>query len=162
MQREIIGFHRDHANDWVAELDCGHGQHVRNKPPFTNRPWVVTQAGRERHLGSILQCVRCDRLEMPEDVEPCAITPEYTEHSIPADLLCQHATQRGVWGQIVVCAGMLACIFESDELARLEIEAGQTACIPPLVVHRVVPKGTVRFHITAYARPAQTPCSPCS
>ena len=27
-------------HDWVAELECGHTQHVRHDPPWTNRPWV--------------------------------------------------------------------------------------------------------------------------
>lgn len=66
MQRSIIGFHQDEANDWVAELDCGHGQHVRHKPPFFNRPWVVTAAGRRAKLGMQLDCVRCDRQEPAE------------------------------------------------------------------------------------------------
>lgn len=40
MQRRIVGFHLDEANDWVAELECGHNQHVRHNPPWTHRPWV--------------------------------------------------------------------------------------------------------------------------
>ncbi len=40
MERAIVSYHRDEANDWVAELDCHHNQHVRNNPPFVNRPWV--------------------------------------------------------------------------------------------------------------------------
>jgi len=66
MQRAIVGFHLDDAGDWVAELACGHGQHVRHKPPFQLRPWVVTVEGRDGRLGSELDCVRCDRGELPE------------------------------------------------------------------------------------------------
>jgi len=66
MQRPITGFHQDEHGDWVAELSCGHGQHVRHKPPFTLRPWVVTAAGRDSRLGTELDCVRCDRGE-PRD-----------------------------------------------------------------------------------------------
>ena len=29
MQQAIIGFHVDEENDWVADLACGHGQHMR-------------------------------------------------------------------------------------------------------------------------------------
>lgn len=47
MLRNITGFHQDEAGDWVAELNCHHGQHVRNKPPFFNRPWVETVKGRD-------------------------------------------------------------------------------------------------------------------
>lgn len=63
MQQYITGFHRDEAGDWVAELACGHGQHVRHKPPFINRPWVLTEAGRQAHLGQPLDCLKCERGE---------------------------------------------------------------------------------------------------
>jgi len=63
MLQAIIGFHRDDAGDWVADLECGHGQHARHQPPFINRPWVVTEAGRRRMLGKCLDCLKCDRGE---------------------------------------------------------------------------------------------------
>ncbi len=39
MNHRIVGFHQDEHQDWVAELDCGHNQHVRHDPPFQTRPW---------------------------------------------------------------------------------------------------------------------------
>lgn len=60
MQRRIVGFHQDEASDWVAELECGHDQHVRHDPPWQNRPWVVTPQGRARTLGRLLECRKCD------------------------------------------------------------------------------------------------------
>ena len=30
MQRKITGFHLDEEGYWVAELECGHNQHVRH------------------------------------------------------------------------------------------------------------------------------------
>ena len=39
MDRRIAGFHQDELGDWVAELDCGHTQHVRHNPPWQLRPW---------------------------------------------------------------------------------------------------------------------------
>lgn len=60
MQHQITGFHLDDNNDWVAELSCRHGQHVRHTPPWTNREWVVTEKGREEKLGEWLNCVKCD------------------------------------------------------------------------------------------------------
>ena len=57
--RRIIGFHTDDVGDWVADLECGHTQHVRHDPPWQNRPWVVTPEGRERFLGTELRCVLC-------------------------------------------------------------------------------------------------------
>lgn len=63
MQRAITAFHQDELNDWVAELDCGHYQHVRHDPPWKNRPWVITAEGRKSKLGEFLECVKCDRGE---------------------------------------------------------------------------------------------------
>lgn len=60
LRRKIVGFHQDERLDWVADLECGHGQHVRHNPPWMNRPWVVTPEGRERFLGFELDCKRCE------------------------------------------------------------------------------------------------------
>ena len=59
-QQTIVGFHQDEQRDWVADLACGHTQHVRHRPPWEMRPWVTTEEGRESHLGLVLQCRKCD------------------------------------------------------------------------------------------------------
>lgn len=61
MQRRIIGFHQDDESHWVADLDCGHAQHVRHDPPWTLRPWVITAEGREAMLDEPLECRLCDQ-----------------------------------------------------------------------------------------------------
>lgn len=68
MQQPIIGYHQDEEGDWVADLACGHGQHVRHQPPFINRPWVLTVAGREQRLGTYLNCKKCE--EPTADLPP--------------------------------------------------------------------------------------------
>lgn len=60
MKRRIVNFHQDELDDWVAKLECGHTQHVRHKPPWINRPWVVTHEGRDRMIGAALECKDCD------------------------------------------------------------------------------------------------------
>ncbi len=61
MHQPIVGFHLDEENHWVADLACGHTQHVRHDPPWQERPWVVSQSGRATRLGTELNCVECDR-----------------------------------------------------------------------------------------------------
>jgi len=56
MKQAITGFHQDEEQHWVAELACGHNQHVRHNPPWTNRPWVTTEEGRARFIGEELNC----------------------------------------------------------------------------------------------------------
>src|SRR2546423_14494463 len=60
MNRRIIGFHQDEFDDWVAELECNHAQHVRHKPTSQLRPWVVSAEGRQQRIGAELACRKCD------------------------------------------------------------------------------------------------------
>lgn len=60
MRQPITGYHKDEDNDWVAELLCGHFQHVRHNPPFVSRPWVVNEVERDSMVGSELKCKKCD------------------------------------------------------------------------------------------------------
>ena len=60
MKQPITGFHLDEENHWVADLACGHRQHMRHAPPWTVRPWVLTEEGRRSRLGVELDCKRCD------------------------------------------------------------------------------------------------------
>ena len=60
MQQAIIGFHLDEEGHWVADLACGHAQHVRHNPPWQNRPWVIMEQGRKEKLGVRLECKKCD------------------------------------------------------------------------------------------------------
>ena len=43
----------------MAELECGHTQHVRHTPPWQVRPWVLTAAGRAGRLGTTVPCRYC-------------------------------------------------------------------------------------------------------
>ncbi|MDQ2944843.1 MAG: DUF3565 domain-containing protein [Acidobacteriota bacterium] len=59
MKRKITGFHQDPDNVWIADLECGHRQHVRHNPPWILRPWVITAEGRATHIGQKLDCKLC-------------------------------------------------------------------------------------------------------
>ena len=60
MLREIVDFRRDAEGQWIAELSCGHSQHVRHEPPFQVRPWVLDEASRKARLGTQRDCPLCD------------------------------------------------------------------------------------------------------
>lgn len=66
MHRQIVGFHQDEFGDWVAELACGHLQHTRHQPPWTSRPWVLTEAGRTTFIGTLLDCKKCEAGAEPD------------------------------------------------------------------------------------------------
>ncbi|KUJ83167.1 DUF3565 domain-containing protein [Microbulbifer flavimaris] len=69
MQQPITGYHRDEEGHWVAELACGHFQHVRHDPPWQNRPWVITDSGRAGMRGECLECKKCDEGAPPDQIE---------------------------------------------------------------------------------------------
>jgi Protein of unknown function (DUF3565) len=66
VKQPIVGYHQDEEGHWVAELRCGHGQHVRHDPPWQVREWVTSSDGRDSRLGLELECARCD-LEMASE-----------------------------------------------------------------------------------------------
>ena len=59
MKRQIVGFHQDEVGDWVAVLACGHRRHMRHRPPWEHRPWVLTPEGRQGQLGCGVDCKTC-------------------------------------------------------------------------------------------------------
>jgi hypothetical protein len=60
VKQPIVGYHLDDEAHWVAQLGCGHNQHVRHNPPWQNRAWVTSAEGRARRLGNALECRKCD------------------------------------------------------------------------------------------------------
>ena len=66
VERCIVGFQQDQERHWVAELECGHTQHVRHTPPWQVRPWVLTAEGRVSRLGTRLACRPCAEAEEAE------------------------------------------------------------------------------------------------
>ncbi len=147
MQRAIDGFHQDDLGDWVAELRCGHRQHVRHRPPFTLHPWVATAEGRAAQLGAELPCVLCDRFELPAGFAPYKRTPDFDQTSIPQALRKDHSTKRGVWGVIHVLAGRLHYVVEPPLASAQILEPGAPGVVVAEVLHRVEPDGDVRFYV---------------
>ncbi len=77
MDQSIVGYHKDESGHWVAELKCGHFQHVRHDPPWVSRPWVESKAGRDSKLGHELNCKKCD-----EDAPKDSATSSVSYHKI--------------------------------------------------------------------------------
>ena len=154
MQRLITAFHRDDPGDWVADLDCGHGQHMRHRPPFQSRPWVTTSEGRDGMLGAELDCVRCEAMEWPASLVVHRRTPEFDETSVPAGLRRDHATKRGVWARIHVLEGALVYRVGAPIHRSATIAAGASAVVVPEVRHHVEIDGKVRFLIEFFGKGA--------
>ena len=147
MRRAIVGFRQDEHEDWVADLDCGHGQHVRHRPPFIVRPWVEDAAGREAHLGTRLDCVLCDRMEWPDRLAAYARTPDLDQDTVPRGLVASHTTKTGVWARIHVLEGTILYRVEAPVDRCVRLQAPATGIVVPEVPHYVEPRGAVRFFV---------------
>lgn len=69
MKQKITGYHKDNEDHWVAQLACGHFQHVRHDPPWVTRPWVISSDGRDSMIGFELECKKCDLGQKPDHVQ---------------------------------------------------------------------------------------------
>jgi tellurite methyltransferase len=139
LHRSIIGFHQDFEKHWVAELDCGHCQHTRHEPPFFPRPWVITASGRSEHLGQLLNCVLCDRQEIPAGYAPYRRTALFTNDSIPKGLRSRHNTKKSVWGKIHVQSGSLRYRIHEPYHTEIILDRDRSGIVLPEVEHEVEP-----------------------
>jgi tellurite resistance-related uncharacterized protein len=147
VQRRIVGFHCDDEGDWVAHLDCGHRKHVRHRPPFQDRPWVLDADSRVARLGTPLNCPLCDRAELPDDLVWVRTTPEWDRESLPRALTRGHRVAAGTWGRIAVKEGRLRFAARTEPPIDVVLVPRSTQPIPPEVEHEVHPLGPVRFSI---------------
>jgi tellurite methyltransferase len=131
----------------VAELSCGHCQHVRHRLPFQLRAWVLDADGRSSRVGTPLGCPSCDRAELPDGLRLVRSTPQWTEHTMPVGLSRAHRVANGTWGRIVVHDGKLRFIARTEPELRVAVGPGSTQAIPPEVEHEVQPIGSVSFSI---------------
>ena len=144
MDTTIVGFHQDDAGDWIAELACGHGQHMRHTPPWQERSWVTTEDGRQRKIGARIECVLCDAIRLPLDAREYKRTATFTEETLPAALQKEHRTKAGSWGRIVVSEGQV----EFHSRGRVHVlGAGDVGIVEPEVSHHVTPLGAMRLHV---------------
>lgn len=149
MERPITGFGFDDEDERIALLGCGHRQHVRHNPPFINRPWTETAAGRQQMLGEQLNCVRCDQAEWPEHFVAYKRTPEFTAESLPAGLRKDHSTKPGIWAKIIVSEGRLR--YRAEALGiDMALSPQVTGIVVPQVLHSVEPLGPVRCYVEFY------------
>jgi tellurite methyltransferase len=151
VERPITGYRQDEAGDWVAELACGHNQHVRHRPPFQLRAWVLDSAERSGRRGTPLECALCDRAELPEGLRWVRTGAAWDERTMPAGLRRAHCVGAGTWGRIVVHAGRLRFVAATTPAIDVELKAGSKQAIPPEILHEVEPLGAVRFSVEFFA-----------
>ncbi len=150
--RTIEGFRRDVEGDWVAELSCLHSQHVRHRPPFWDRPWVLTEVGRLDHVGSRIDCSLCDRAELPAGLEVVRTAGPFDETTLPDGLRRDHRVAERTWAVLAVLDGSVAFEMVTDPPILRRVEGGEVQAIPPGVVHRVRTDGAMRLEVRFLVR----------
>ncbi len=152
--RTIDRFHEDSDGEWVAELSCLHNQHVRHRPPFSERAWATTPAGRAAAIGSPLECPLCDRAELPEGLDVVRTAGPFDSETLPAGLRRNHRVAERTWGVLRVLEGAVRFTMATDPCMDRDLETGDSQVIPPGVPHAVQPKGSVRLAVEFLARRA--------
>ena len=147
MERVICGFHRDEEDDWVAEISCGHDQHIRHRPPFQLREWIADAVGRDSRVGTPIECTLCDRAELPLGLRPLWSTPVWDEHSVPHGLLRSHTVYPRTWARIVVRDGELRFTASTKPRIDVVLGASDVQAIPPDMEHEMHPVGPVHFSV---------------
>ncbi len=64
----VTGFHQDEDGHWVAELSCGHTQHLRHLPPWQSRAWVLDPAQRIEKIGQSFDCGWCAQAPVSDNL----------------------------------------------------------------------------------------------
>ena len=147
MQRSIVGFHQDDDGDWVAELSCLHTQHLRHRPPFQERAWVLDDAERAARIGAELSCPLCDRAEMPDGLVLARTAGPFDEATMPAGLRTWHRVADATWGCLCVLEGSLTLTFDLAPPLEIRLEEGARQPIPPGLRHLVALDGPARFAV---------------
>lgn len=153
MIRSITGFVVDDRGDWVARLSCFHRQHVRHRPPFQDRSWVLSEDGRASRLGAGLDCPLCDRAELPDGLRVVRSAGPFDQDTVPPGLTRSHRVPEGLWGVLTVTDGQLRLSMPPDGPGQ-PLRAGQTHALPPGVPHRLLTNGPVSFRLDLYDQAA--------
>ena len=147
MIRRIASFHCDTGGDWVADLNCLHTQHVRHRPPFLERAWVLVPEERDQRIGSPMDCPLCDRAELPHGLRLARRAGPFDHTTLPAGLQRAHLVAPGTWGRLCVEEGSVTFHLPPEADPGALIPAGASQPIPPGVPHRLGLVGAVRLSV---------------
>jgi len=147
MRRFITAYGNDEDGHVVAVLDCGHGRHMRHEPPASLRAWVNDAQGRADRKGEAVDCLKCDRMELPEEAEAYKTTAWWTHETVPKGVLGNHRTRPGTWGRVEVAEGRIRYVAGPPAAVNAVLEAGDTGIVVPEHPHHVELMGPARFRV---------------
>ncbi len=125
MDQPIESFHQDELGDWVARLACGHHQHLRHDPPWTNRPWVTSPEGRASKLGEALACRKCDQGAPPDAPAAAAPAVEIRRMRVEETAAVFELLAANGWRDRLGSVERLAALVEASQLAEVAVIDGR-------------------------------------
>jgi len=76
--------------------------------------------------------------KLPKNISEISRTASFTDETVPASLLKDHNTKKGVWGKLVVESGTIHySVTDPDELGEYQINEGDFGVIVPEQKHHV-------------------------
>ncbi len=144
MERAVTGYQADENGDLVAELACGHDQHVQPQPLLQLRDRIAGPVRNAACLGALLDCPLRDRTEMPDAIGWIRVTPVRSEQPMPVGPHRAHRIAESAWGRIAVHDGGLRFVAATSPAIETALEPGSSQAIPPEIDHEVGPLGAVR------------------
>ncbi len=87
---------------------------------------------------------------LPSGVAYYARSPEFSDQSIPDNLLESHRTKTMTWAKIVVTKGKILYRILEPRIEELELSPDRSGVVEPEVPHELEVMGDVRFHLDFY------------
>lgn len=152
MKRFIIGFIKDVDKDWCAILDCKHKRHFRHHPPFYEREWTQSLAGRRQHLGMEVECQKCEMPKLPEGLEPYRVTDDLKDMGVARELLNERKFKEGVWAKIIIRTGHLKFIVGTPSAKTFVLNNEFYGILPPKGDYSIEALPDLEFFIEFYQK----------
>lgn len=154
--RRIGGFHADDEEDWAAVLARDHRHHVRHRPPFRIRRWVLDPEGRAGRIGTCSSCPLC---ELAERLVEVGRRGPWSAAESPLASRQAHQTPGGRWSLLRVLAGRATVAFlvaqgegrhQASRSRRLR-RPGEEQPLPPGRWHQVDPEDGAELELVLLA-----------
>ncbi len=87
---------------------------------------------------------------LPSGVAYYARSPEFSDKSIPENLLESHRTKTMTWAKIVVTEGKILYRILEPRIEEHELSPDRSGVVEPEVPHELEVMGDVRFHLDFY------------
>jgi tellurite resistance-related uncharacterized protein len=90
---------------------------------------------------------------LPQGLEHVRTTDVFDNTTVPAGLLRAHRVADGVWGRLVVQAGVVTFVFDDEPDRPITVTAGESVAIPPARQHHVELTEPAAFAIEFHRAP---------